>query len=135
MKSLAVLRLVAATHAIAICLQPVLAGVYLNGSGGALRIHEPIGMAVATIAIVQLLAATIWWRSGGRFAAPLVSLLVLIGESVQIGMGYSRDLTLHIPLGITLVGAVVAFAVWTGRQRAGGRLRTATEHERSEVSS
>jgi len=116
MKSLAALRLVAVTHAIAICLQPVLAGVYLNGSGGALRIHEPIGMAVATIALVQLLAATIWWRSGGRFAAPLVSLLVLIGESVQIGMGYSRDLALHIPLGIALVGAVVTFAFWTRRQ-------------------
>jgi hypothetical protein len=118
MKSLAALRLVAATHAIAICLQPVLAGVYLNGSGGALRIHEPIGLAVATIALIQLLAATIWWRSGGRFAAPLVSLLVLIGESVQIGMGYSRALALHLPLGIALVGAVVAFAFWTRRQRA-----------------
>ena len=117
MKSLAALRLVAAAHAIAICLQPILAGVYLNGSGGAIRIHEPIGMAVATIAMVQLLAATIWWRSGGRFAAPLVSLLVLAGESVQIGMGYSRDLALHIPLGITLVGAAVTFAFWTRRQR------------------
>jgi hypothetical protein len=118
MKTLAALRLVAATHAVAICLQPILAGVYLNGSGGALRIHEPLGLTVATIAIVQLLAATVWWRSGGRLAAPLVSLLVLIGESVQLGMGYSRDLALHIPLGITLVGAVVAFAFWTRRQQA-----------------
>jgi hypothetical protein len=118
MKSLAALRLVAAVHAIAICLQPILAGVYLNGSGTAIRIHEPIGMAVATIAIVQLLPATIWWRSGGRFAAPLVSLLVLIGESVQIGMGYNRDLSLHLPLGIALVGTVVGFALWTRHQQA-----------------
>ncbi|MFI7062200.1 hypothetical protein ACIBL3_14545 [Kribbella sp. NPDC050124] len=118
MKSLAALRLVAATHAIAICLQPILAGVYLNGSGGAIRIHEPLGLAVSSIAVIQLLIATLWWRTGGRFAAPLVSLLVLTGESVQIGMGYSRDLALHIPLGITLVGTVVAFAFWTRRQQA-----------------
>ncbi|TDD18206.1 hypothetical protein E1218_26565 [Kribbella turkmenica] len=118
MMSLAVLRLVAVTHAAAICLQPILAGVYLNGTGGAQRIHEPVGLAVAAVATIQLLVATIWWRSGGRLTAPLVSLLVLIGESVQIGMGYSRELALHLPLGIALVGAVVGFAVWTRRQQA-----------------
>ena len=117
MKSLAALRLVAATHAIAICLQPVVAGVYLNGSGGALRIHEPVGMAVATIAIVQLLVATIWWRSGGRLLAPAVTLLITLGEGFQVAMGYTRQLAIHIPLGIALVASAVAFAVWTTRQR------------------
>jgi hypothetical protein len=117
MKSLAALRLVAVVHAIAICLQPILAGVYLNGSGSALRIHEPVGMAVATIGLVQLLAATVWWRSGGRLCAAGVSLLIIAGEATQIGMGYSRDLALHIPLGIALVAGTVAFAVWTRRQR------------------
>jgi hypothetical protein len=118
MKSLAGLRLVAVTHAIAICLQPILAGVYLNGSGGALRIHEPVGMAVGTIALIQLLVATIWWRSGGRLAAPLVSLLVLAGEGNQVSLGYSGDLAFHLPLGIALVTTAVIFAFWTLRQRA-----------------
>lgn len=113
MKSLAALRLVAAIHAIAICLQPVLAGVYLNGSGGALRIHEPLGLALTSIALFQLLAAIIWWRSGGRLIAPVVTLLIMLGEGFQVGMGYSRQLALHIPLGIALVAATVAFAFWT----------------------
>lgn len=119
MKSLAALRLVAATHATAICLQPILAGVYLNGSGGAIRIHEPLGLALTVTGLFQLLVATIWWRSGGRIVAPAVSLLIMIGEGFQVGMGYSRDLALHLPLGITLVGAVVGFAFWTRRQQAG----------------
>jgi hypothetical protein len=125
MKSLAVLRLVTATHAIAICLQPILAGVYLNGSGGALRIHEPLGLALTFTGLFQLLVATIWWRSGGRLLAPALALLIMLGEGVQVGMGYSRQLALHIPLGIALVAASVAFAVWTGRQqtRQAGRLK------------
>ena len=51
MKSLAVLRVVAVTHAVAVCLQPVLAGSYLNGSGAALPIHELIGMSVVFLCL------------------------------------------------------------------------------------
>ena len=118
MKSLAALRLVATAHAIAICLQPILAGVYLNGTGGALRIHEPLGLVLTFTGLLQLLVATIWWRAGGSFTAPAVSLLITIGEGLQVGMGYSRDLALHLPLGIALVGTAVVFAFWTRRQRA-----------------
>ena len=107
MKSLAALRLVAATHAIAVCLQPVLAGVYLNGSGGALRIHEPLGLGVAFLCLGQLLVATICWRSGGRGLAATLALALLLGEGLQIGMGYSRQLALHIPLGIAIVATPV----------------------------
>ncbi|WP_433162130.1 hypothetical protein [Kribbella sp. CA-247076] len=118
MKSLVALRLVAAAHAAAICLQPVLAGVYLDGTGGAQRIHQPVGLAVALIAMLQLLITTIWWRLGGTVIAPLVCVLLLVGETFQIAMGFTRQMTLHIPLGIALVGAGVAFAVWTHRQQA-----------------
>jgi hypothetical protein len=116
MKSLVVLRVVAVTHAVAVCLQPVLAGVYLNGSGAAMRMHEPIGLGVSFLAIGQVVASALYWRSGGRLAAVGVSLLLLIAESVQIAMGYSRQLALHIPLGITIVAIACAFAVWTCRQ-------------------
>jgi hypothetical protein len=118
MKSLAALRLIAAVHAIAICLQPILAGVYLNGSGSALRIHEPIGLAVTFTGLFQLLIATIYWRSGGRLLAPVTTLLITLGEALQVGMGYSRQLAIHIPLGIALVAGAVGFAVWTSRPAA-----------------
>ena len=113
MKSLAALRLVAAIHATAICLQPVLAGIYLNGSGAALRMHEPIGLGLTIAGLVQLLIAIIYWRAGGRLVAPTVTLLITLGEGLQVAMGYSRQLALHIPLGIALVAGAVAFACWT----------------------
>ncbi|TDO49178.1 hypothetical protein EV643_106147 [Kribbella sp. VKM Ac-2527] len=112
MKLLGVLRLVAVTHAIAVGLQPVLAGVYLNGSSTANRIHEPLGNTIALLCITQLLVATIWWRTGGRLTAVLATAGILAAESVQIGMGYSRQLALHVPLGIAIVAATVALTLW-----------------------
>jgi hypothetical protein len=112
MKLLRVLRLVAVAHAVAVGLQPVLAGVYLNGSSTANRIHEPLGNAVALLCLTQLLVATIWWRTGGRLTAVLATAGILAAESVQIGMGYSRQLALHVPLGIAIVAATVALTLW-----------------------
>lgn len=117
MKSLTALRLVAGVHAVAICLQPVFAGIYLNGSGAAMRMHEPTGLALTFTGLFQLLLATIWWRSGGRLLAPVATLLITLGEGVEVAVGYTRQLAIHIPLGIALVGGAVAFAVWTTRQR------------------
>ncbi len=118
MKSLIALRLVACLHAVAICLQPVFAGIYLNGSGAAMRMHEPTGLALTVTGLFQLLIATIWWRNGGLLLAPVVALLITLGEVVQVAMGYSRQLAIHIPLGVALVGTAVAFALWTIRQPA-----------------
>jgi hypothetical protein len=117
MKSFTALRLVAGLHAVAICLQPILAGVYLNGSGPAMRMHEPIGLGLTFLGLFQLLIATIWWRSGGSPLAPAVTLLITLGEGLQVATGYSRQLAIHIPLGIALVATAVAFAFWTARQR------------------
>jgi hypothetical protein len=116
MKSLIALRVVAGVHAVAICLQPLFAGIYLNGSGSAMRMHEPLGLALTLTGLLQLLVATIWWRSGGPAVAPAVSLLILLGEVFQVAMGYSRQLAIHIPLGIALVATTVAFAFWVNRQ-------------------
>jgi hypothetical protein len=128
MKSLVVLRVVAVVHAIAVCLQPVLAGAYLNGSGAAIRWHEPIGLGLAFLSLVQIVIATIYWRSGGCGGAVLVSLLLLAAEAFQISMGYTRRLAIHIPLGITIVAIVCAFAVWTFRPTAAVR-RTRSSSE------
>jgi hypothetical protein len=127
MNSLAALRLVAAAHAIAICVQPVLAGIYLNGSGAAIRLHEPIGLGLTIAGLVQLLIAMIYWRGGGRLLAPVVTLLITLGEGLQVGMGYGRQLALHIPLGIALVAGAVCFAFWTSSPSA--RIRRTTTAE------
>ncbi|MFF0345834.1 hypothetical protein [Kribbella sp. NPDC004875] len=117
MMRLRALQVVAGVHAVGICLQPVFAGVYLNGSPTGVRMHEPTGLALAFLGLAQLLLATIWWRSGGRWTAPAAGLLIVAGEVLQVVVGYSRQLAIHIPLGIALVAGSLAFAYWIARQR------------------
>ncbi|MFF0264872.1 hypothetical protein [Kribbella sp. NPDC004536] len=118
MKVLYVLRVVAGLHAVAVCLQPVLAGVYLDGSPAGMRMHEPTGLVLVALGAIQLLAATFWWRRGGRWTAAAAGLLIVVGEVVQVSMGYSRQLAIHIPLGVALVASAVAFAIWVNRRTA-----------------
>lgn len=118
MKGLYVLRVAAGLHALGVCLQPVLAGVYLDGSPDGMRMHGPTGLALVGLGFAQLLVATFWWRTGGRWIAPVASLLIVAGEVVQVAMGYSRQLAIHIPLGVALVASAVAFAFWINRRSA-----------------
>lgn len=120
-----VLRVTAGLHAVVICLQPVFAGIYLDGSPGGMRMHEPTGLAIVFLGLAQLLVATIWWRAGGRWQAAAVSLLIWVGEVVQVSMGYSRQLAIHIPLGIALVATTVALAFWINRRRPADREQVA----------
>jgi len=118
MKSLAVLRLIAVLHAIAICVQPIAIGSYLNGSLTGLRIHEPVGIALTFVGLGQLVVAIVYWRSGGHPAAPVAAALIMSAEAVQAAMGFNKQLAIHIPLGIALIGSTVGFAIWSCRRRA-----------------
>jgi hypothetical protein len=117
MVSLRVLRVVAGVHAVVICLQPVFLGIYLDGASAGIGMHATTGSALAFLGLIQLLIATVWWRRGGRPIGPLVCLVIVMAEVFQVILGYSRELAVHIPLGITLVGTAIGFALWTLRQR------------------
>ena len=118
MSWLRVLRVVAVLHAVAICVQPIAIGIYLNGSTNGLKIHEPVGLTLAFLGLGQLIVAIVYWRRGGRLLAPVIALLITSLESVQIGMGYSKQLAVHIPLGVVLIGTAVCFAAWICRRTA-----------------
>ena len=118
MKSLAVLRLVAVLHAVAICVQPIVIGIYLNGATTGLKIHGPVGTALAFVGLGQLIVAIVYWRCGGRLLAPVIALLILSAEAVQIAMGYTKQLAIHIPLGVALIGSTICFAAWICRRVA-----------------
>ena len=70
MKALTVLRAAAALHAVVIGLQPVFAGIYLDGSPGGMRMHEPTGLAV-----VFVLTTGFFFSADFGFATGLVLLL------------------------------------------------------------
>ena len=115
MSWLRVLRVVAVLHAVVICAQPIAIGIYLNGSTTGLKIHEQVGLALASIGLCQLIVAIGYWRRGGGLLAAGISLLIVSLEAVQVAMGYSRQSAAHIPLGVVLIASTVCFAAWSRR--------------------
>jgi hypothetical protein len=117
--TLSVLRAAAVLHAMAVVLQPVLAGMYLGGDVDAIGVHGGNASLVATLAFVQVVATFLYvWPGGGRLSPLGVAVVVFMAEVVQIGMGYSSNLPIHIPLGVTIVVSQVLLTVWVLRSAA-----------------
>lgn len=119
MKVLRLLRAVAVPHAVVVCLQPLLAGLYLNGSGSVMRLHEAFGLAAGGLAALQLLLAAAWWRSPAGSGGPaLLAAGVLAAEAYQLPAGFDRQLSLHVPLGVAIVIGSVTLAYRVTRRTA-----------------
>ena len=96
--------------------QSVFAGQFLSGGESPVRFHELTGFAVLALAIVQILAALIFRTPRGAVAAfVMATALILLAEGLQIGTGYGRFLTVHIPLAVLIFGGLAAQTVWVFR--------------------
>ncbi len=115
--------------AVLIAVQPVLAGGLLQGHYSMLAAHSAVASAVGAVLLVALVGGVLLWRPGGGPGRPAalcaVALLLCVA---QIGLGYTRVLILHVPLGVIVVGLVIQIAVlsWQPPRRrdavvAGGR--------------
>jgi hypothetical protein len=105
-----------------ILVQAAIAGQALFGSPALIGLHGGIGHGVLTLAV--LTAGLAWVARAPRTAAVLATLAVL-GLIGQTGLGYVGHRTgvllassLHIPLGVTLLGLSVATAVLISTRRA-----------------
>lgn len=117
--TLHVLRVVAAVHCLVVCIQPVLAGLYLSGDFDALSLHAINGSVVTSLALLQLIAAVVFWLAGrGRGWPAACAAALFVAETLQIGFGYARELHLHIPLGVTIVVGSFMLTVWAWRATA-----------------
>ncbi|MEV6348661.1 hypothetical protein [Actinoplanes sp. NPDC051851] len=105
-------RLVMSTAAVLLFDQAVFAGQFLAGSYPALHTHR----ANATVAGITVLAAALsgllLWRPGRGPLWPLAGSLVLFALiAAQIAIGFARLLTLHIPLGVAIIGLSIGLAI------------------------
>jgi len=99
--------------------QAVLAGSFLSGHYDALSQHELNAMLTGTVATVQLVAAILLWRPGRGPGWPAIaSLVLLVTETVQITVGYGRELAVHVPLGVMIIAATLLMLVWAWRPAA-----------------
>jgi hypothetical protein len=117
--SLWTLRGVALVHAAAVVGQPLLAGRYLGGDVDSLAVHSLNGSLLPVLTMLQGIAALVYvWPGGGRGWPFLWTFLLFFAEGIQIGLGHSRQLAIHLPLGVGIVLVQVLLTVWLFRSGA-----------------
>jgi len=98
---------------LAVLAQPVLAGLYLTGDVDAIGVHGLIGSLLVLIEFVVIVVALAYVLGGrGRLWVLPVAVLLFFAVSFQVAAGYTRELELHVPLGVTIVVASVLLAGW-----------------------
>ncbi|GAA4978886.1 hypothetical protein GCM10023205_54010 [Yinghuangia aomiensis] len=108
------LRAAVTVHAALALWQTVLAGRFLSGNYDALDLHAANAMAIAGTGLVQLVTAILLWRPGRGPWWPMTASLALVAAEVgEMRLGYARALAIHIPLGTTIVAAVLMLMVWS----------------------
>ncbi|GAB7192832.1 hypothetical protein NUM3379_35410 [Kineococcus sp. NUM-3379] len=113
---------VVALQAALACTQALLAGSYFAGDVDSIAAHSVIGSLLPLGAMLQFAAAVLLVRPGrGPWWPAPVSLLLFFAVGLQTGMGHGRVLAVHVPLGVGVVGALVALAVWSLLWRPGRR--------------
>ncbi|MGW4690400.1 hypothetical protein ACWEPM_36740 [Streptomyces sp. NPDC004244] len=110
---LVAVRVLALLFTAGVLAQAALAGQFVTGDVNLLEVHGALGTALILLPMLALPAAlALWWFGRGPLwcVAIPVALLALVG--MQIGVGFSRNLAWHIPLGTGLLGMSVGHLVW-----------------------
>jgi hypothetical protein len=118
------LRVVGTLHALLALSQAFSIGQYLDGSYALLRVHATAAGILMLVAAALGVVGVLYAVAGGRIWVAVVCCLFYFSEGVQTGMGYSRHLGIHIPLGVAIVAAALLVGGWSWT-RAAGRPRTA----------
>jgi hypothetical protein len=108
-----VLRLLVTVQAVDTFLQPVLAGRFLSGDFGMLSLHRQNGTYAGGLSVGVTVVALVAWRVS-RVPGRIVFGLVLLGPiaGLQIYLGFTRTLGIHVPLGVALVALSGWLVVW-----------------------
>ncbi|MEU8616248.1 hypothetical protein [Streptomyces sp. NPDC048623] len=120
------LRVLTALFLLDTLLQAALAGLFVTGDVALLTWHAANAQLLGGLSVLACAAAVLAWRAArtsGWAALAAVALMALV--NVQHGLGESRQLGGHIPLGMTIFGLAAALTFWaftsprTSREEAG----------------
>lgn len=116
------LRVLLTLHALLVFAQPVLAGRFMAGDYRMLSVHQGNSTVIGILGYVQVVVAFLYWRPAGGSAWPAAaSLGISVVETVQILLGYTRSIAIHVPLGVLVVLVNILMAIWAWRPGYGQR--------------
>lgn len=120
------LRLAVTAHLVAVTAQPLLAGLFLTGDVDAITLHGTLGSVLAGLDLLVFASALAYALRGGRLWPIPVAVLQFVAAGLQIGLGHSRALQAHLPLGVAMVAVALVLAIWVwtpaaARPRGGAR--------------
>ncbi|GAA4995990.1 hypothetical protein GCM10023317_25410 [Actinopolymorpha pittospori] len=109
-------RIVISVAALLLFDQAVFAGQFLSGTFGSLQTHRA-NATTAAFAVLAAGACAVLLRWPGRGPLwPCLACLGLFGLiALQIALGFARVLTIHIPLGVSIIALAVGLAIWAWR--------------------
>ena len=122
-KLMTALRVVLAIRVAAGFAQAVSAGLFLSGRDAAVGFHGGIAKFMMIISLLQVIAAVFLWKPGGQpLRIALISGAIFLAEIVQMGTGFTRTFSLHVPLAVGIILGLVRLSsiLWSVRPVAQG---------------
>ena len=102
--------------------QAALAGGFITGDVNLLNLHSANAILLMLTATALVPAAILLLRPGRGPAWPIafsVAFWWLI--TLQLGFGFSRQIGLHIPVGVAIMSLITGFTWWSCSYRVGRR--------------
>ena len=116
------MRTVAVLILLQVLLQAALAGAFITGDVGLLGLHSANGNLLVLTTTALLPATILLWRPGRGPRWPIAfSVLLWWLVAVQVGLGFGRQVGLHIPLGVAIMSLISGFTWWSVLPRGARR--------------
>jgi hypothetical protein len=98
--------------------QAVFAGQFLSGTFGSLQTHrENATYAGISVLVTGACAVLLRWPGRGPLWPSLACLGLFGLIALQIALGFARMLTIHIPLGVSIISLAMGLTIWAWRYR------------------
>ncbi|MBA8794983.1 heme A synthase [Friedmanniella endophytica] len=85
------------------------AAAFLTGGKGFKHVHEIGGMAMAVVAVVMLVVAVVYVRSGGPRWSVVAAVLLVVGVLLQITLGELKVAAVHIFFGVLYIAGATVY--------------------------
>lgn len=96
-------------HAVLVCVQPIFAGISLDGNEIGLFLHGWNALVIWGVVLILLVLSILWWRPGrGPGWAPIFTAIIFAAVIFQPFAAVWGLFSVHLPLGVGIAAASLA---------------------------